>query len=321
MNPMKSHFSHGMWAAGLVLLTQLAAAQKLDENLFDASSGKAFDMESAYDRLIAELSGHREEQMGFQVSAQFSWMVAPEAFAYEDGLNILRWTAKEMNNWTSDQANNFAESLNWSGVGSDFSQQNRAARPWGLRLAWVEESVLPVSLSVGAGQMGLDFYIEGRRTSDSTVIGLNGQQLRAVTYLQHYADLGNDPWNHPGLNVPETISVPYLEAGIGKRVHPLASLFVHYRQPVGASNRIRTAFNNANAGWDDPSIYLRNDAPVHYGPIFTVQAQYHGRFMEWGLERVVRMAPVGTWPAYLQENGAMPVEGAAHTEVSIGLRF
>jgi hypothetical protein len=318
---MKLNIKAAAMAASLAVVASGAWAQKLDENLFDASGGKEFDMESAYDQLMADLTEHRAEQMGFQVSAQFSWMVAPEAFAYEDGLNILRWTAKEMYNWNSNQANNFAESLSWSGVGNDFSQQNRAARPWGIRFAWVEESLLPVSLSLGAGQMGLDYYIEGRRTSDSTVIGLTGHQLRAATYLQHYADLGSDPWNHPGLNVPSAISVPYVEAGVGKRVHPLASLFVHYRQPVAASSRIRNAFNAANAGWDDPTLYLRDDAPVHVGPIFTIQAQYHGRFMEWGLERVVRMAPTGTWPTYLQENGSMPVQSGAHTEVSIGLRF
>lgn len=315
------HIAHWCTAVACLAVTWGASAQKLDENLFQNQRGSEFDIESAYDQLMADLNEHRAAQKGFQVSAQFSWMVAPEAFPYEEGLNILRWTAREMYNWNSNQANNFAESLNWSGVGDNFSQKNRAARPWGIRIAWVEESVLPLSVSLGVGQMGLDYYIEGRRTADSSVVGLNGHQVQAATYLQQYEDLGSDPWNHPGLNAPDPISVPYVEAGVGKRVHPLASVFVHYRQPVAASKRIRDTFNAANAGWENPAVYLRDDAPAHFGPIFSVQVQYHGRFMEWGLERVVRTAPSGTWPTYLMENGAMPVAAAAHTEVSIGLRF
>ena len=320
MNRMRT----GLIAAGLVAFCTGASAQKLDESLFDGRKGSEFDLNSAMGQLLADLDERRSEQSGFQVSFQFSWMVAPEGFAYEDALNILMRTAEIMYpDWTPNQEADFSQSIYNSGLYNQFAQENRAARPWGLRLAWVSEDVLPVSLSIGAGQMGIDYYIEGRLPEDD-VIGLNANQVRAVTFIHEYfqnkSDFGN-VWNFPDMSPPPAFGAYYLEAGIGKRVHPLASLFVHYRQPVGVGAQVRSDLLAENTAFDNPVVTIRDGAAAHFGPIFTIQAQYHGRFMEWGIERVVRTTPYGSWPDNLISNGAIPFDGRSHTELSVGLRF
>lgn len=320
----------GMWRVNSLLALALAAgsavsAQKLDESLFVQESGNTFSFGEMFEEVLYDLDQRRAEQSGFQVSFQFSWLVAPEAFDYSDGLNILTRTAEVMHpEWSNSEANDFSQSLSNSGLWNRFSNGNRAARPWGIRLAWVKEDLLPLSLSAGFGQMGVDYYIEGRLADDAS-IGLNANQLRAVTFVDDYfrmkEQFGNVWWFPQDPKTPDPFSAYYVEAGIGKRVHPLASLFVHYRQPLGVADRIRSGLAAENTAFDEPTVTIRDGASAHFGPIFSIQAQYHGRFMEWGLERIIRTAPTGTWPDYLIENGAIPFDARSHTELSIGLRF
>ena len=323
---MKLHFQSrkALLAAGILSTASIASAQKLDESLFDNSRNSNFNLSAAIDQLLSDLDVHRSEQKGFQLSFQFSWMVAPEAYAYEEGLEILTRTADLMYpDWTSNESSDFVQTLRNSGKYYSFAESNRAARPWGLRMAWVSEDLLPLSLSVGAGQMGIDYYMEGR-LPDNSVIGLNANQVRAVTFIHQYfqnkADYGQI-WYSPDITPTPPFSAYYLEAGLGKRVHPLASLFVHYRQPIGVGPQVRSELLAENTAFDEPVVTIRDGASAHFGPIFTIQAQYHGRFMEWGLERVVKTAPSGSWPDNLISNGAIPFQGRSHTEISIGIRF
>lgn len=300
--------------------------QKLDEALFNAQNSSGMDLSSAWSAYVSETEALRADQMGFQVSLQFSWLVAPAGFEYNDGLNILTRTGKVLHpEWSENQANDFSQVISNSGIWHRFSDNNRSARPWGVRGAWVSESLLPISLSLGAGKMGIDFYIEGRLTADDSPIGLNAHQLRAVTFIDDYfrmqEEFGSVWWFPQDPSTPEPFSAMYLEAGIGKRVHPLASLFLHYRQPIGVANQIRSNLAAENTAFDEPTVTIRDGADAHFGPIFCVQAQYHGKYLQWGIERVTRWSPTGTWPDYLVEHGAIPFQNQSHTELSIGIRF
>jgi hypothetical protein len=323
---MMKHVTHITSALfGFVFMAHVANAQKLDEGLFEQGSSSSWDMRSSIEQLMADLDANRNSQMGFQVSFQFSWMVAPEGFAYEDGLNIITRTSRLLYpGWSESQANDFSQTMSNTGLWNRFADENRAARPWSFRFAWVDETTLPLSLSFGVGQMGLDYYIEAQDVEGSA-IGLNAHQVRATTFISDFhrlkEEFGNPWWFPQDPRTPDALAAWYLEGGVGKRIHPLASLFVHYRLPIGVADAVRKDLNAENTAFDEPRVTISDAAEAHFGPVVSVQAQYHGRFMEWGIERVMQIAPSGSWPEYLIENGAIPFQSRSHTEVSVGIRF
>jgi hypothetical protein len=306
-----------------------ANAQRLQEGMF-ADSGPDAPRKSIwtlYSALQDSVLAYKPEQQGFAVTIHTAWSTLGAFNASTNFQAIREITEKTHPDWNLSQIDGHLYAMQYGPLQGALPDLGEAGRPRGARITWLQEDLLPVSLTLGTGMTPVLGYVEGTLISDESKVGFQADELRWVSYMDDYnrlkaIDGGN--WYWPSNDypvIPKRTEMPYLELGVGKQLNSIWGIHALYRLPFGMRSRILEAHNERNLRFDSPSVKITPDAQFHGGQHFSGLLSCRGKHLVWTLEAAWITAPEGSWATYLIENGATPLEAMTYWSSGVGFVF
>jgi hypothetical protein len=326
---MKGRFFAPLVWLGLLGLWGLPdlAGQRLNEGMFTGAEPAARpSLWSQYEALQDSIFVSKATQKGFTVTFHFSWSLL-ESFDTRSNFQSIRDVVEKTHpEWGPTQVENHLYPMQYGPLQGSLPSLGAAGRPRGVRLSWVAEELIPVTLTLGTGMTPVFGYVEGTLSDGTTTAGFQSDELRWVSYLDDFARLRNiyNSWYWPDNDrpvMPQRIEMPYLEWGVGKQLNPVWGVQALHRIPLGMGKRIFDAHNQRNVRFENPTVSITEGARFHGGQHFSGLLTCRGRHLVWSLEGAWITAPSGTWVDYLLEKGANPISGRSYLVSGVGFVF